>query len=159
MSSPTNIYLHKRKSATVLEASSTKYAAKLLMFWLNEHWFVSKNTSGNNSQSPLREELQSIGKLHPQGVLLIDDALLCLYSSPEPHRFTDWPYFQYIYNMMLVHPENIQEGMPLYAPRKEENRLFLANNSRRFELQQLRNQTATQTKRKSLWQMLHSQRN
>lgn len=169
-SSRTNIKLYQGESATVLGANRAKFASQPVVFWLDAHWCVGENTAGQNSQSPLREELEAIEQLHPQSVLLIDDARLYLCPPPAPHRFTDWPDFQdlvirlqalshhhrlMIFNdVMVFYPENIQAEMALFARQKGVDWLILANNSRQFEVQQLRNQAAAQQKRKSFWHRL-----
>lgn len=64
---------------------------KSILFWLDAHWCVAENTSGEESQCPLIDELKSIKQLNEQSVILIDDARLFLAMPPEPHNIKQWP--------------------------------------------------------------------
>ena len=165
-----NITLHQGESASILEANSKRFAERPVVFWLDAHWCVGENTAGQDSQSPLREELRAIKKLHPQSVVLIDDARLYLCPPPEPHRFADWPDFHdlvillqsighhhrlmVLNDVIVFYPESIQADMALFARQLGVDWLILANNSRQLELQQLSDQAATQQKHKSLLRRL-----
>ena len=165
-----NVTLHQGESAAILGAHHVRFAERPVVFWLDAHWCVGENTAGRDSQSPLREELRAIGKLHPQSVVLVDDARLYLCPPPVPHRFTDWPDFHELVTILqslghhhrlmilndviLFYPESIQKDMALFARQQGVDWLILAYNSRQFELQHLRDQTAAQQKRKSFLQWL-----
>ncbi len=141
-----NIKLHQGESATILNAASEQFAERPVVFWLDAHWCVGENTAGQDSQSPLRDELRAIRRLHPQSVVLIDDARLYLCPPPEPHRFADWPDFHDIVillqslsqhhqlmilnDVIMFYPKSIQEDMALFARRHGVDWLMLANNSR-----------------------------
>jgi hypothetical protein len=142
----TNIKLYQGESATTLHAASEQFAEQPVVFWLDAHWCVGENTAGQDSQSPLRDELRAIRRLHPQSVVLIDDARLYLCPPPEPHRFTDWPDFHDIIillqslshqhrlmilnDVIIFYPESIQADMALFARQQGVDWLILANNSR-----------------------------
>jgi hypothetical protein len=156
-----NIKLYQGESATILNAASEQFAERPVVFWLDAHWCVGENTAGQDSQSPLRDELRAIGRLHPQSVVLIDDARLYLCPPPEPHRFTDWPDFHDIVillqslsqhhrlmilnDVILFYPESIQTDMTLFARQHGVDWLILANNSRKL---------TARPKRKTLWRRL-----
>ena len=146
----TSIRLYLGESATVLDAISGRFAERPVVFWLDAHWCAGENTAGQDSQSPLREELRAIGQLHPQSVVLIADARLYLCPPPKPHRFTDWPDFHdivillkslcnhhrlMIFNdVILFYPESIQTDMASFAHQRGVDWLTMVNNSRQFEL-------------------------
>ena len=60
------------------------FAAQPALFWLDAHWCGSADTAGEGAVSPLSGELASIGSLHPQSVILIDDARAYLCAPPPP---------------------------------------------------------------------------
>lgn len=62
-----------------------------VLYWLDAHWCVADDTSGEKSQCPLLEEIHAIGQLNDKSIILIDDARLFLVSPPEPHEVSDWP--------------------------------------------------------------------
>jgi hypothetical protein len=161
----TNINLHQGASPAILEANRARFAERPVVFWLDAHWCVGENTAGQDSQSPLREELRAIGKLHPQSVVLIDDARYYLCPPPVPHRFTDWPDFHDIVRLLLAlsdqhrlmvfndvllfYPENIRADMAAFAHQSGVDWLVIAHNARLLESSQ-----AARAKRKSFWQKL-----
>lgn len=62
-----------------------------VLYWLDAHWCVADDTSGEKSQCPLLEEIHAIGQLNDQSVILIDDARLFLAAPPAPHEISQWP--------------------------------------------------------------------
>jgi hypothetical protein len=149
-----NIRLYQGESAAILDANCARFSERPVIFWLDAHWCAGENTAGQDSQSPLREELRAIGKLHPQSVVLIDDARLYLCPPPEPHRFTDWPDFHDIVvllqslgnhhrlmilnDVIMFYPESIQADMAAFAHQRGSDWLTIANDSRQFKLKRLR---------------------
>jgi hypothetical protein len=85
------IHLHHGDSPSALSRFQQTLASKPTLFWLDAHWCVGEHTAGAESQSPLLGELRAIGELHPESVVLIDDARLYLCAPPQPHRYSDWP--------------------------------------------------------------------
>lgn len=89
------------KNVRVLQGSSPAIVAELaaslsekpVLYWLDAHWCVGTDTSGEMSQCPLLEEVAAIGKLNDQSVVLIDDARLFTSTPPAPHEVTHWPQF------------------------------------------------------------------
>lgn len=92
----TGVHLLHGESPVCLRDLREKLQAIPTLFWLDAHWCVAENTAGDTSQSPLLGELRAIGSLHPQSVVLIDDARLYLCPPPAPHRANDWPDFHSI---------------------------------------------------------------
>lgn len=68
-----------------------EHGAEPMCFWLDAHWCGSPGTAGIDAQSPLLDEIRAIGTLHPDSVMVIDDARLYLATPPGPHRVADWP--------------------------------------------------------------------
>lgn len=72
------------------------------LFWLDAHWCrADEETGGADSQTPLLAELAAIERLHPDSVLLIDDAQLYLCPPPKPHRLADWPGWDEVVRALL----------------------------------------------------------
>jgi len=142
------VHLHLGKSPEILRAHRDRLASVPVFFWLDAHWCAAEQTAGAESQSPLMAELEAIGKLHPQSVVLIDDARLYLCPPPAPHRFADWPDFHAILtglqalspnhrlmvlnDVILFYPEIMQLEMSLFAHKHGVDWLVIANDSRRF---------------------------
>jgi hypothetical protein len=95
------VQVHLGESPAYLRSHAEQFAAQPVLFWLDAHWCVAENTAGENSQSPLLGELAAVGKLHPQSVVMIDDARLYLCCPPAPHRVSDWPDLQAVLEVLL----------------------------------------------------------
>ncbi|WAR46601.1 hypothetical protein [Methylomonas rapida] len=67
-----------------------------VLYWLDAHWCVADDTSGEKSQCPLLEEIQAIGSLNENSVIIVDDARLFLAPPPAPHEVSQWPSFDKI---------------------------------------------------------------
>ena len=85
------VQLHFGDSPGFLRAHHAEFSGTPTLFWLDAHWCVAGDTAGEQSQSPLLAELRALQPLHPQSVVLIDDARLYLAAPPKPHRLADWP--------------------------------------------------------------------
>lgn len=72
-----------------------------VLYWLDAHWCVASDTAGELSQCPLLEELQAIGRLNAESVVLIDDARLFLAPPLAPHEISHWPSFHQIVTCLL----------------------------------------------------------
>lgn len=72
-----------------------------VLYWLDAHWCIASDTAGELSQCPLLEELQAIGKLNSESVLLIDDARLFLSPPLAPHEISQWPSFHQIISCLF----------------------------------------------------------
>ncbi len=93
-------------SPAFLASCASELAGIPTFFWLDAHWCKAEGTAGADSQSPLLEELASMGKLHPQSVLLIDDARLYLCPPPSSHKIGDWPDFHAVLRAILSLSDN-----------------------------------------------------
>lgn len=87
--------VHGDSSAFVRQLQST-LGGQSVLYWLDAHWCVAADTSGEKSQCPLIHELEAIGSLREDSVILIDDARLFLCAPPPPHEVSQWPTFQEI---------------------------------------------------------------
>lgn len=99
-STPSVRVLHSDSSLALAELRARLSKAPTL-FWLDAHWCVAANTAGETSQCPLLAEIDAIGQLHEQSVVLIDDARLFLAPPPEPHDVSQWPIFADVMNGLL----------------------------------------------------------
>ena len=102
-----------------------------VLYWLDAHWCVANDTSGEQSQCPLLEEILAIGQLNDQSVILIDDARLFLAPPPKPHEASQWPSLDKIINklhklsnqhelmvindVIVFYPTNVREPITEYA--------------------------------------------
>jgi hypothetical protein len=118
-------------SPSFLRERQAEFARQAALFWLDAHWCQAEHTSGQSSQSPLLAELASMQSLHPDSVVLIDDARLYLCAPPRPHRFADWPDFHSVLtallslssqhrvtvlnDVLIFYPERIAAAMVAYA--------------------------------------------
>lgn len=85
------VRVHQGDSGDVLETLRPVYAGQAALFWLDAHWCVAEDTAGKSSQSPLLRELAAIGRLHPDSVVLIDDARLYVCAPGAPQDMAQWP--------------------------------------------------------------------
>jgi hypothetical protein len=77
------------------------FRGKAVLFWLDAHWCQAGETAGAHSQSPLLGELAALQSLHPNSVVLIDDARYYLCAPPRPHDCADWPDFHSVVTGLL----------------------------------------------------------
>ena len=77
-------------SPEVLEALRNELEDQSVLYWLDAHW-CGKITAGETYECPLIQELQAIGKLNDQSVILIDDARMIAAPPPLPHNASEWP--------------------------------------------------------------------
>src|SRR5262249_13398615 len=61
-----------------------------VLYWLDAHW-CGTETAGQSNECPLLSELEAIGSLNDQSVVLVDDARLFLAPPPAPHNPSHWP--------------------------------------------------------------------
>jgi GT2 family glycosyltransferase len=92
------------------------------LYWLDAHWCVATDTAGELSQCPLLGELQAIGKLNSDSILLIDDARLFLAPPLAPHEISQWPSFHQItsclLNMSTEHELMVVNDVIAFFPKK-----------------------------------------
>ena len=114
------ITLHLGSSPEFLATMSEELRKIPVFFWLDAHWCSADHTAGQDSQSPLVEELQAIGTLHPDSVILIDDARLYLSTPPAPHAVSDWPDIhdisQALFALSPEHPLTVFDDIIAFYP-------------------------------------------
>lgn len=119
-STPSVRVLHSDSSLALAELRARLSKAPTL-FWLDAHWCVAANTAGETSQCPLLAEIDAIGQLHEQSVVLIDDARLFLAPPPEPHLVAQWPVFADVVSGLLklsaVHELMVINDVIAFYPR------------------------------------------
>jgi hypothetical protein len=95
------VHIYRGHSSQILSSLRPHLENKSVLYWLDAHWCVATDTAGAHSQCPLLEELDAIGALNSQSVVLIDDARLFLCTPPDPHETEDWPRFQDVLHRLL----------------------------------------------------------
>lgn len=142
-----NIHLHLGESAAFLRAVAPRIAGRSVLYWLDAHWCAAENTAGQDSQSPILEEIKAIDKLCQSHTLCIDDARLYLCPPPAPHRYTDWPdfysvitallrvapehRFMVLNDVIIVYPQDFREALERFAFDNGVDWLHLANSELR----------------------------
>lgn len=86
-----NIRIEHGDSPVFLEERSKEFAGRPVLFWLDAHTCDIGHTSGADSQTAILRELEAIKSLHPESILLIDDARLYLCAPPGPPLPNEWP--------------------------------------------------------------------
>lgn len=138
--------LHLGGSPAFLAMHREHFAAEPTVFWLDAHWCAADDTAGEDSQSPLVAELDALGWLHPDSVVLIDDARLYLSPPPAPHRLGDWPDFQdlldrfreigpehrvmVLNDVIVLHPARLRDAIHRHATAHGVDWLTIANRAR-----------------------------
>lgn len=99
-----DVILLKGDSAALIEGPAREADAAPAMFWLDAHWCRDdeEKTEGAGSQCPLLGEIRAIGRIHPESVLLVDDARLFLCTPGRPHDYGQWPDFHDIVTALLA---------------------------------------------------------
>lgn len=88
-----NIDLVCGDSAKVLSVWATALSERSVLYFLDAHWCVADSTAGKTSQCLLLSEIQSIGHINAESVIVIDDARLFLAPPSSPHEISHWPAF------------------------------------------------------------------
>lgn len=126
-----NVKFYLGNSSDVMAKVCPDLKESSVLYWLDAHWCVADDTSGEKSQCPLLEEIHAIGCLNETSVIIIDDARLFLAPPPEPHEVSQWPSFDKIitelrclsnhHQLMVIndvivfYPSNAQHQITSYA--------------------------------------------
>ena len=94
----TNVNCINGASSTCL-SSILKNIDDTVIFWLDAHWSC-EDTSGEEKECPLLEEISIINKWNRDCVILIDDASDFLCSPPKPHKPDHWPSISEVINKL-----------------------------------------------------------
>lgn len=146
------VHLYHGNSPDVVRHLRSRFANASTLFWLDAHWCVADETAGETSQCPLLEELDSIGKVNGESVILIDDARLFLTTPSRPYEATAWPRLQQVIDslaslgssheimvindVMVYFPSSIIDSVSSYA--RNEGVDWLAQMHQLRELEQIR---------------------
>jgi glycosyltransferase involved in cell wall biosynthesis len=95
-----HIQILNGRSDEHLKKSKKNFKHKSILFWLDAHWCDDEGTAGEISQCPLINELNAIGKLNNDSVILIDDARLFLAPPLAPHDISQWPTFDQLLKLL-----------------------------------------------------------
>jgi hypothetical protein len=141
------VSVHCGHSGEVLAGLAPSLAGGAVFYWLDAHWCVADHTAGEDSQSPLLDELRAIAPLHADSVVLIDDARLYLSTPPKPHRVADWPDIHDIFEVLAemspghrlmvfddviaIYPGRIRAALGAHVHEHAEDWLKVAGESRR----------------------------
>jgi len=87
-------------SSEILKNISAQLSDETVLYWLDAHWCVADNTSGDKSQCPLLNEIKNINTLNGDSVILIDDARLFMAPPAVPHDVTQWPDLSQVINSL-----------------------------------------------------------
>jgi hypothetical protein len=128
----------------------SELAGTSILYWLDAHWCVADKTAGGASQCPLLEELDAIGDLNPQSLVLIDDARLFLCPPPYPHEIDHWPSFQSVFqklsslsreheivianDVIIFFPAKIRQTIESYTYEHSINWLTVLDKSRDYDI-------------------------
>lgn len=143
-------------SADFLAELSETLRGMPTLFWLDAHWCQDEGTAGEGSQCPLIRELNAIGALHPESVVLVDDFRFFLSPPNAPHDISQWPSLEEVlpalaalsaaHLLMVVndvgvlYPAALRNAMRNYARENGVDWLRILHESREYEtiLQQAR---------------------
>jgi hypothetical protein len=89
--SEANVRVYHGDSREVLRSLREQLEPRRVLYWLDAHWCGETEGSNAPTQCPLLGELDAIGRLNQESVVLIDDARLFLATPPEPQDVADWP--------------------------------------------------------------------
>ena len=125
------VAVYHDNSPSALESLRPDLEARSVLYWLDAHSCLAAETEGAHSECPLLEELDAIGHLNAESVLMIDDARLFVCTPPQPAEFGTWPRFQAVieslgalsseHEMMVIndviafYPRSVAEQMREYA--------------------------------------------
>lgn len=111
-------------SPDVLSELRQSLGSRSVVYWLDAHWCVGTDTSGEQSQCPLTEEIAALGQLNDQSVVLIDDARLFTSPPPAPHEVSHWPKFNdIVLGLQRLNPNHrlmiVNDVIAFYPPSAE----------------------------------------
>jgi hypothetical protein len=126
-----DITVYHDDSPRALESLRADLENRSVLYWLDAHWCLAADTGGAHSESPLLAELDAIGHLNTESVLMIDDARLFLCTPPQPAELGGWPRFQavierlfrlsaqhdtmVINDVIVLYPRSVAEPVAQYA--------------------------------------------
>lgn len=97
--------LRETRAVRVLQGHSVKWLAqeadptRPTLYFLDGHWSGGQ-TSGEDDECPVLEELRAIGTGHGNDCVLIDDARLFVSAPPPPHQPDQWPELTDVFDLL-----------------------------------------------------------
>jgi hypothetical protein len=85
------VHLHHGDSPAILSELRPILGNRSVLYWIDAHWCVAEKSAGSLSQCPLLAELDALGELNDESVVIIDDARLFVTVPPDPHETANWP--------------------------------------------------------------------
>ena len=131
-------------SAEFLRVNRELFSSSPTVFWLDAHWCAADHTSDSTGQSPLLQEIEALGALHPMSTLLIDDARLYLAPPLYPHRVNEWPDLHDVMAKLLAssagHRMMVLNDVIVFYPKPVGERLrsYASSNGVDYQLQAMR---------------------
>jgi lipopolysaccharide transport system ATP-binding protein len=112
------VEVHQGRSAEVLRALRSGLAGRAVVYWLDAHWSGTDDADGVGAPCPLLEELEALGSLNAESVVLIDDARLFL--APSPQLDEQWPdvhtVFQRLIGLSTFHRLVVVNDVIVFCP-------------------------------------------
>ena len=100
------VHVHQGDSAGVLAGLRPRLEDKPTLFWLDAHW-CDPDATPPPDECPLLRELEAIGTLRGNSVVLIDDARLFMAPPPPPARAEAWPQLgEVVQSLRAMGPEH-----------------------------------------------------
>ena len=96
-----NVQAIHGSSPDVLRARAVQLSQERVLYWLDAHWCNLDGTGGAAEECPLLAELDAIGHLNENSVILIDDARYFLAPPPLPHDAAKWPGLLKLFGALL----------------------------------------------------------
>lgn len=122
-----HITVSRGNSPDFLQGLKTWSQQRSVLYWLDAHWCVGAVTDGDKSHCPLLEELDAIGDLPNDSIIMIDDARLFLCPPNKPHKVDQWPGFNAVLRKLLTLSEShrimVLNDVILFYPPKAEGTL------------------------------------
>jgi FkbM family methyltransferase len=144
-----NVTTFEGNSPAVLKSISQELSERSVLYWLDAHW-CGGITAGSNCECPLMDELNAIGSLNDNSVVLIDDARFFISPPPAPHQLTDWPALpDVIRGLQRLNPAHniwIINDVIVFYPKKVERSVIEYGRTKGYDLLQINKlaQNATQ---------------
>ncbi len=144
-----NVHIMQGDSAQILKGLQPVLGNDTIAYWLDAHWCMADNTAGELSQCPLLNEIEAIGTLNENSIVMIDDARLFLAPPLAPHEISCWPSLSAVLDALsklssmhsliilndnfIFYPNKITNEMRDYAALRGSDWLTIADKSRDYD--------------------------
>lgn len=128
-------------SPDVIQANSGFLEEKSVVYWLDAHWCGDTTKGKGGYECPLIDELNAIGSLNTESVILIDDARLFTEPPPSVHNECEWPtigaVFESLKKLNDTHGMWIINDVIIFSPPITSEKIVEYSRSRGTNLHQL----------------------